>query len=61
MTKPHPIWSEEKPHRLLPADAIARLQKAAETENTPADPMARTKAIEKATQWVRHKYPLYFK
>jgi hypothetical protein len=48
-------------HNLLPADAIARLQRAAQTQNSPADPMARAKAVEKAHAWVRATYPHYFK
>lgn len=49
------------PHHVLPAAAIATLQRAARTENTAADPLARQKAIEKATQRVKEQFPEYFK
>jgi hypothetical protein len=61
MTNPPATLCDPRPHRLLPADAIVRLQQAAQTENTPADPLARTKAIERATAWVRRTYPNLFK
>ena len=48
------------PHRVLPPDAIAKLQEAAKTKPTAKDPLAKTKAIEQATTWVRRKYPLLF-
>lgn len=52
---------EQRPHNLLPADAVSRLMKASKTKNTPADPMAREKAIERAHQWVRETYPHLFR
>ena len=46
---------------LLPMDARLELQRAAQTENTPADPLRRQKAIEKATQRIKARYPQFFK
>ena len=46
--------------RLLPYDAAKLLQQAAQTPVTRADPLARVKAIEKATERVKHAYPYYF-
>lgn len=50
-------WSS----RILPPDAIARLQRAAQTPIPQNDPLARLKAIERAAQWTRLKYPRYFR
>ena len=47
--------------RLLPLDAVQELQKAARTEPSAADPLRRQKAIEKATQRIKAKYPQFFK
>ena len=47
--------------RMLPAEAHLKLIRAASTENTAKDPMAKQKAIEEATTWVRNNYPTYFK
>ena len=47
--------------QLLPPDAVAALQKAANTEPSAADPLRRQKAIDKATQRVKAKYPQFFK
>ena len=49
-----------KPARLLPDDAIAELVKASQTEPTRADPLARQKAIEKATERIKTRYPHLF-
>lgn len=57
MTNPLATWCS----RLLPPDAIARLQRAAQTPITAQDPLARLKAIEFATQWAKLKYPHFFK
>lgn len=51
-----PVMSSQ----LLPPDAVADLQKAASTEPSAADPLRRQKAIEKATQRVKAKYPQFF-
>ena len=55
MTKPLPEST------LLPKDARELLQRAARTPVTPEDPLARTKAIDKATQQIKRKYPHYFR
>jgi hypothetical protein len=44
----------------LPQEAINLLKRAAQTPITPADPLARVKAIEKATQRIKTLYPNYF-
>ncbi len=49
------------PHALLPPDVIRMLQRAAQTLITQDDPLARVKAIEKATNRVKHHYPQFFK
>lgn len=49
------------PHRALPPDAIRRLQIAAATPVTKADPMARSREIDAAYQWIRRQYPEYFR
>lgn len=46
--------------RVLPADAVAALVKAAATEPSAADPLRRQKAIEKATQRIKQQYPHLF-
>jgi hypothetical protein len=48
----------EPPHRLLPPDAIAILQRAAGSEGTS---MQRRKAMEDAEKRVRQMYPQFFK
>jgi len=48
------------PHSLLPPDAIAALQRAAATPLIGPDPLARQKAIEKATARIKLQYPDYF-
>lgn len=55
MTRPTP-----PPHQVLPAAAIALLQRAAQTPITADDPLARVKAIEQATKRVRQQYPSFF-
>lgn len=44
----------------LPPAAVKLLQQAAQTPITRADPLARVKAIEKATERVKREYPQYF-
>ena len=51
---------KKKFHGALPLEAQRILMRAAQTPVTAADPLARTKAIEKATQRVKAKYPEYF-
>lgn len=55
MTKEAPV------HTLLPPAAIAALQKAARTKIPINDPLARAKAVEKATQQVKQNHPELFK
>ena len=50
-----------QPHRLLPAAAIRALQEAARTPITAADPLARVKAIERATRRIKRDYPHLFR
>lgn len=52
--------AHQKSHGALPKDAQRILMRAAQTPVTAADPLARTKAIEKATQRVKMMYPDYF-
>ena len=51
---------QKKYHGALPLEAQRILMRAAQTPVTAADPLARTKAIEKATQRVKVQYPEYF-
>lgn len=44
----------------LPAAAIKLLQEAAQTPIPGHDPLARVKAVEKATERVRREYPQFF-
>jgi hypothetical protein len=44
----------------LPQEAVDLLKQAAQTPITPADPLARVKAIEKATQRIQSRYPKLF-
>lgn len=46
--------------RLLPPDAVKRLQRAAKTP-TEGNPLARVKAIEDATFWAKLKFPHLFR
>lgn len=48
-------------HRLLPPSAIKALQEAAKTPITAADPLARVKAIERATQRIKREHPHLFR
>lgn len=54
-TKEHPV------SRHLPPDAAAELVKASKVKPTPSDPMARTKAIERAVLKIRTKHPKLFR
>jgi len=54
------LQAKPPPHNLLPPDAIAQLQKAAQTPNTASDPLARVKAIQQATERVKAQYPTHF-
>ena len=49
------------PHRLLPSDAIAALQKAAQAEPSVGRPDARQRAIEKTTERIKQQYPQFFR
>ena len=46
---------------LLPLRAARELQRAALTPIPDADPLARLKAIENTTEWVKQIYPEYFR
>jgi len=46
---------------VLPLAAARALQRAAQTPNTPDDPQARAKAIDKATARIKREYPQHFK
>lgn len=48
-------------HHVLPAAAQRELQRAAQTPITARDPLARQKAIEKATQRIKSENPQLFK
>lgn len=48
-------------HAVLPLEAQQILIRASMTPITPTDPLARVKAIEKATQRVKDLYPQYFR
>ncbi len=47
-------------NHILPAAAIALLQRAAQTPITADDPLARVIAIEQATKRVKRDYPQFF-
>lgn len=47
--------------KVLPLDAARLLQKAAQTPIPAHDPLARVKAIDKATALVKRMYPKYFR
>jgi hypothetical protein len=49
------------PSKVLPADAVAQLQRAALTPITAADPLARVKAIEQTTRRIKVQHPQFFK
>lgn len=48
------------PHKVLPPEVQRKLQAAARTPNTAADPMARTKAIDAVIAWAKRQYPEFF-
>ncbi len=50
-----------RPANVLPLDARMALAQAAQTPNTRADPRARQKAVETATQRIKQQYPDYFR
>ena len=47
--------------RVLPREVALQLQQAAATENSPVDPLARQKAIEKVTRRIKQQYPKFFR
>lgn len=49
------------PAKVLPLPAAMLLQLASQTPITRSDPLARVKAIEKATKRVTREYPEFFK
>ena len=51
----------DEPSRVLPAAAVAMLQRANQTPVTADDPLARVKAIEQATRRIKMQYPQFFK
>lgn len=53
--------NKDEPSRLLPAAAVAMLQRAHQTPITADDPLARVKAIEQATRRIKLQFPQYFK
>jgi hypothetical protein len=48
------------PANVLPPEAALLLQQAAQTPITRDDPLARVKALEKATERVKRQYPQFF-
>jgi hypothetical protein len=55
------IVERKPPHTLLPPEAIAALQKAARTDAPDCDPLAKTKAIERAIRDIKLAHPHLFK
>lgn len=53
--------SENKNQGALPNTAAEALKKAAQVQPSAADPMARIKAVERATELARRLYPDHFK
>lgn len=53
--------NNKDPSTILPADAIAQLQRAASTPITEDDPLARVKAIEQITRRIKTQHPHFFK
>lgn len=51
----------QPPAKLLPLEAARLLQQAAQTPIPGHDPLARVKAIDKATERVKRQYPQFFK
>lgn len=48
-------------HSALPIDAQVELMRAQKTPITLADPLARVKAIDQATQRIKQRYPQFFR
>jgi len=57
----HPMRPAPAICSTLPEEAVLMLRRAASTQIPPGDRMARTKAIDRAIQAVRLKYPQFFK
>lgn len=53
--------NKDEPSRLLPAVAVALLQRSSRTPITADDPLARVKAIEQATRRIKLQFPRFFK
>jgi hypothetical protein len=53
--------TENKTMGTLPETAADALKKAAQVKPSAADPMARIKAVERATELARRLYPDHFK
>jgi hypothetical protein len=53
--------SENKTQGALPETAADALKRAAQVKPSAADPMARIKAVERATELARRLYPDHFK
>lgn len=51
----------QPPATTLPLDAAKLLKQAAQTPIPGHDPLARVKAIDKATERVKRQYPQFFK
>jgi hypothetical protein len=51
----------QPPAKLLPLEAARLLQQAAQTPIPGHDPLARVKAIDKATERVKRQFPQFFK
>lgn len=49
------------PANVLPSDAAKLLRQAAQTPIPGHDPLARVKAIDKATERVKRQFPQFFK
>jgi hypothetical protein len=49
------------PHNMLPIEAIVALIRAADTDVTNADRLARVRAIEETTARLRKEYPNHFR
>lgn len=61
----NPEWRgftpEHEFNSLLPVDAQIELMRAAQTPITEDDPLARRKAVDKAIERVKSRYPNYFR
>ena len=51
---------DKRTNRILPLQAVLTLQAAARTDNDRSDPLRRQKAIERAIEEVRAKWPDFF-